>query len=99
VTRCLKKRLPLQKRQKVIDENRSLNQSIYVLPQPARYAMDSWAVMRWKTWPTCVESAETFIGGKKRNQHGPHNRKSGPTNKTEIIGAVERKGNVVARVI
>jgi transposase-like protein/IS1 family transposase len=47
-----------------------------------------------------VEVDETFIGGKSKNRH---RRKrlggTGPTGKTPIAGAVERNGNVVARVI
>jgi hypothetical protein len=45
-----------------------------------------------------VEMDETFIGGKDKNRHWDkktHNEKD----KTPIIGAVERKGNVVARVL
>lgn len=58
-TRCVSKKLspPSPRRQKVIDENRSLNESMNVLPQPARHHVDSWPVIRWKHWPTCVESA------------------------------------------
>ena len=45
-----------------------------------------------------VEIDETFIGGKDKNRHWnkkTHNAKG----KTPIIGAVERKGNVVTRVL
>jgi transposase-like protein len=47
-----------------------------------------------------VEVDETFVGGKSTNKHG---RKSGTGggagDKTPVIGAVERKGGIVARVI
>jgi IS1 family transposase len=50
-----------------------------------------------------VEVDETFVGGNPKNKHRKHNqapRKHGRgTDKLIIVGAVERKGNVVARVI
>lgn len=47
-----------------------------------------------------VEVDETFIGGDDKNRH--HNKKVGHKNyggKTPIIGAIERKGKVVVRVL
>jgi ISXO2 transposase-like protein/transposase-like zinc ribbon protein len=50
-----------------------------------------------------VEVDETFVGGKARNRHWP--RRGGPgrggmgSGKTPVVGAVERGGKVVSRVI
>ncbi|MEX1108439.1 MAG: IS1595 family transposase [Dongiaceae bacterium] len=54
-----------------------------------------------------VEVDETFVGGKAHNKHkrrkggddGPSGRGGIGSGKTPVVGAVSRKGNVVARVI
>jgi len=49
-----------------------------------------------------VEVDETWIGGKDYNRHWSkksHGRGGGGSGKTPIIGAAQRKGNVVARVL
>jgi transposase-like protein len=47
-----------------------------------------------------VEVAETFVGGKAHNQHGGRSGGGGVSSgKIPVVGAVSRKGNVVARVI
>jgi transposase-like protein len=47
-----------------------------------------------------VEVDETFIGGKKSNRHkSERGKRVGDTTKTIIVGAVERKGSVVTRVL
>jgi transposase-like protein len=47
-----------------------------------------------------VEVDETYIGGKAINKHGGRSGTVGGTGgKTPIIGAISRKGNVIARVL
>ena len=49
-----------------------------------------------------VEVDETYIGGSDKNRHWDKKsgtRGRGDTGKTVVIGAVKRKGNVVARVV
>jgi transposase-like protein len=62
------------------------------------------AAMRNEEWPLRgeVEVDETFIGGKDKNRHRnkkTHIRGGEMSDKTTVIGAIARKGNVVCKII
>jgi len=64
------------------------------------------AAMKNEEWPLAgqVEVDETFIGGKQANRHANvrakyHGGGAANTGKVGVIGAIARKGNVVAQVI
>jgi transposase-like protein len=47
-----------------------------------------------------VEIDETYIGGKESNKHvGKRSGRKGTRGKTEVIGAISRKGNVVCKMV
>ena len=46
-----------------------------------------------------MEVDETYVGGKAKNRHGGKSGKPGTSAYAPVIGAVSRKGHVVARVI
>jgi transposase-like protein/IS1 family transposase len=61
------------------------------------------AAMKNTTWDKLmgtVEVDETFIGGKDKNRHwDKRTHAPGGKDKTGVVGAISRKGNVVCRVI
>jgi len=46
-----------------------------------------------------LEVDETYVGGKGPNKHGRRDHKRGAADKIPVVGAVARKGKVVARVL
>jgi transposase-like protein len=46
-----------------------------------------------------VEADETYVGGKAINKHGRRSGKGGSSDKTPVMGVVERGGDVIAKVL
>ena len=61
------------------------------------------AAMRNKEWEKLmgvVEVDEVYLGGLERNKHKSERAdRRGPVGKTEVIGAIARKGNVVCQMV
>jgi hypothetical protein len=60
------------------------------------------AAMRNKEWGKLmgvVEIDEVYLGGKERNKHRGKRGKWASQGKTEVIGAIARKGNVVCQMV
>lgn len=68
------------------------------------YICHRWrAAMKGDGFPLTGEAEvdETFVGGKKRNKHGSRRQHlgTGGTGKVAVIGAIARKGMVIAKVV
>src|SRR5208337_3295167 len=60
------------------------------------------AAMRNQSWEQLmgvVEIDEVYLGGKERNKHVGKRGKWAAQGKTEVIGAIARKGNVVCQMV
>lgn len=60
------------------------------------------AAMRNKEWGQLmgvVEIDEVYLGGKERNKHRGKRGKWASQGKTEVIGAIARKGNIVCQMV
>jgi transposase-like protein/IS1 family transposase len=74
--------------------------SAWFMLQRIRKALQESSFMKMGGSGSEVEVDETFIGGKNRNRHwNKRTSGTGGEGKETVVGAVERNGNVVARVI